>query len=83
MFLVELIGKLLIVAILIRALMTWFAPVRPGGMYWMVAHGLDRLTEPVIGPIRRRLPTFGGFDWAPLVAIVVVYLVMSIVLWVL
>ena len=77
------LGKILIVAILARALMSWFAPVRPGGTYWMVAHGLDRLTEPVIGPIRRRLPTWGGFDWAPLIGIVVVYLVMAVLVWVL
>ncbi len=82
-FLVELIGKLLILAILVRALMTWFSPARPGGGFWMVAHALDRVTEPVVAPIRRRLPSWGGFDLAPLVGIVVVYVVMSVVVWVL
>jgi YggT family protein len=36
---------------------------------------LDRLTEPVLRPIRRVLPRFGGLDLSPVVLILVLWLV--------
>ena len=35
--------------------------------------GLNRLLEPLYGPIRRVLPPMGGPDLAPLVALIAVY----------
>ncbi|SPJ23429.1 YggT family protein [Palleronia abyssalis] len=35
--------------------------------------GLNRLLEPLYGPIRRILPPMGGLDLAPLVALIAVY----------
>ena len=35
--------------------------------------GLNRLLEPLYGPIRRMLPAMGGVDLAPLVLLVAVY----------
>ena len=35
--------------------------------------GLNRLLEPLYGPIRRVLPPMGGLDLAPLVALIAVY----------
>jgi YggT family protein len=35
--------------------------------------GLNRLLEPVYGPIRRRLPAMGGLDLAPLIFILGLY----------
>ena len=32
-----------------------------------VAEFLYRITEPLLGPIRRRLPNFGGLDISPLI----------------
>jgi YggT family protein len=40
-----------------------------------VAEFLYRITEPVLGPIRRRLPNFGGLDISP---IIVFFLLMLI-----
>ena len=39
------------------------------GQIW---YGLNRLLEPLYGPIRRLLPQMGGLDLAPLVVIVTV-----------
>jgi YggT family protein len=36
-------------------------------------YGLNRLLEPIYGPIRRVLPNMGGLDLAPLVALIAVY----------
>ncbi|QFU10093.1 YGGT family protein [Rhodobacteraceae bacterium THAF1] len=35
--------------------------------------GLNRLLEPLYGPIRRILPQMGGLDLAPLVALIGIY----------
>jgi YggT family protein len=35
--------------------------------------GLNRLLEPVYGPIRRRLPSMGGLDLAPLIVFLGIY----------
>lgn len=35
--------------------------------------GLNRLLEPIYGPIRRVLPQMGGLDLSPLVALLAVY----------
>lgn len=35
--------------------------------------GLNRLLEPIYGPIRRVLPNMGGLDLSPLVALLGVY----------
>lgn len=40
--------------------------------------GLNRLLEPIYGPIRRILPATGGLDLAPLVVILGVYAVRII-----
>lgn len=36
---------------------------------YMVADSLQRITEPALRPIRRRLPDFGGLDLSPIVLI--------------
>ena len=38
-----------------------------------VWYGLQRLLEPIYGPIRRILPPMGGLDLAPLVALLAIY----------
>ncbi|MEM8822565.1 MAG: YggT family protein [Pseudomonadota bacterium] len=42
--------------------------------------GLNRLLEPVYGPIRRVLPNMGGLDLAPLVAILGIFVVRTILI---
>lgn len=40
---------------------------------------LYRLTEPVLGPIRRVLPTFGAIDISPLVALLAVWFLQRLI----
>ena len=40
------------------------------GQIW---YGLNRLLEPLYGPIRRILPNMGGIDLSPLVALLGIY----------
>ena len=41
-------------------------------------YGLNRLLEPIYGPIRRMLPPMGGLDLAPLVALIALYAIRII-----
>ena len=56
---------------LARVLMSWFNP----NPYNPIVDAIYRLTEPVLRPIRRVLPSMGGFDLSPLVVFfVLIYL---------
>jgi len=61
------LASVLVWAIIIRALMSWFVPQESTSL----SRILVEVTEPVLGPIRRVLPSFGGFDLSPIIAIVV------------
>lgn len=41
-------------------------------------NGLNRLLEPVYGPIRRRLPEMGGLDLAPLIVLIAIYILETV-----
>ncbi|CAM5777082.1 YggT family protein [Labrys miyagiensis] len=40
---------------------------------------LYRLTEPVLAPIRRRLPDFGALDLSPFVVILLIYFIQRVI----
>jgi YggT family protein len=47
---------------------------------YMFADSFQRLTEPMLRPIRRRLPDLGGVDISPLVLILALYFVRYVIL---
>jgi YggT family protein len=56
--------------LIIRALISWVNP----DPWNPIVQFLHRATEPVLAPIRRRLPTWRtGIDLSPLVAILAIY----------
>jgi YggT family protein len=60
---------LLIFAIFARALASWFVRDGRGALMGF----LTDVTEPVLGPLRRIIPTGMGVDFSPMVAILVLY----------
>ena len=54
--------------IIVRALLSWVNPDR----YNPIVQFLYRVTEPVLRPIRRRLPMEMGLDFSPLVVILAI-----------
>lgn len=60
-------------AIIGRALMSWF----DRGMRSPVAQFLVQLTEPIIAPIRKVLPSAGMIDFSPMVAILLIYVLQQ------
>jgi YggT family protein len=75
-FLVATVAQVLILAIIARTVLSWF----PG---WRalspITTLLDEVTTPILGPIRRRLPAFGGVDLSPLVAVLLIGVIESLV----
>ena len=68
--LLELVITAYIWIIIARAIISWVSP----DPYNPIVRFLTRVTEPVLRPIRYRLPTLAmGLDLAPMVVILVLY----------
>ena len=65
--------QILLVAILIRVVLTWF-PVDPSNPIIRV---LYEVTEPVLAPFRRVIPRIGMFDLSPIAAMLVIQVILS------
>ena len=76
-FLVTVIAQVLILVLIARVILSWLPRI---GVLTPVATLLDGITEPILSPIRRRLPFFGGLDLSPLVALLLISVVEALVL---
>ena len=63
---------LLIFALILQAVLSWVNPSAP------IAPLLERLTDPLLAPIRRHLPRLGGVDLSPLVLILLAQVILSL-----
>jgi YggT family protein len=65
-----------------RIILSWF-PIDSGSVVASVFGFLYAVTEPVLGPIRRVIPPMGmggmGFDFSPLIVILVVSLLRGVI----
>jgi YggT family protein len=60
--------------IIVRAIISWVNP----DPYNPLVRFLNSVTEPVLYPIRRRLPVFlGGFDFSPVLVIMAIIFIQS------
>jgi len=62
----------LIVAIIIRSLMSWFT-IDPKNI---LVNVVQTITEPILAPLRRILPRLNMFDLSPMVAIILLYVII-------
>jgi uncharacterized protein YggT (Ycf19 family) len=69
-----------VVIILARVVLSYF-PIREGSPLEPVSRVVRALTEPVLGPLRRVMPTVGlgrmAFDFSPLVVLIVLEIIAS------
>jgi len=56
-----------------RAVISWVNP----DPYNPIVRFLTSATEPILYPIRRRLPMLGGIDFSPIIAILVIIFLQS------
>lgn len=66
---------LLIIAVVARSLMSWF----PNAQGSALARALDRVTEPLIAPVRRVVPRMGMIDLSPMIVIIALTVVQSLI----
>ncbi|WP_271951835.1 YggT family protein [Ruegeria faecimaris] len=63
--------------ILAHVIMSWLINFQVLNLHQQLVaqiwYGLNRLLEPIYGPIRRVLPAMGGLDLTPLVVLIGVY----------
>jgi len=74
--LIDLLFTVLTLLLVGRALLSWFDP----GMNSSVGKILFDVTEPILGPIRRVLPSAGGIDFSPIIAIIALQFIRRIIL---
>lgn len=63
---------LLVGALLLQVLLSWVNPHAP------IAPMLDMLTQPLLAPLRKRLPQPGGIDLSPLIVILIAQIALTI-----
>ena len=72
---VQLLGYVLWFLLIARVVTSWMTPTGGGGLVAFIYQA----TEPILSPIRRLVPPSGGLDWAPLIAMLVLGLLLRVV----
>jgi len=77
--LLDIVVNLYMWCFIISAIMSWliaFNVINTSNRFiYMAGNTLYRLTEPMLQPIRNLLPNFGGIDFSPLIAILLLLFV--------
>ncbi len=74
--LLSLFLNIFLFAILIQIIVSWINP----GSNNPIMSLIQTITEPVMGPARRVIPSIGGLDLSPLVAILVIQLLKMLII---
>lgn len=80
--LVNTIINIYIWIVIIQVVLSWLVAFRVINMHnqfvYAVSNALYRLTEPILGRIRRFLPDLGGIDLSPVILILLLYFGQSL-----
>jgi YggT family protein len=71
---VTILCQVIAIIIFVRAILSWFA-TSPNSQ---VVLFLDRITEPILAPLRRIVPRLGMVDITPMIAIIILLLIASL-----
>ena len=69
------LAQVLTIAIVARSLMSWF----PGAAANPIGKFVIEITEPLLAPLRRVIPSLGMMDISPIVAIVILQVIASVI----
>jgi len=59
---------LAMVVVIARAILSWVSP----DPYNPIVRIINQLSEPMLYPVRKRIPYFGGIDFSPIVVLLVI-----------
>jgi len=65
--------------VLVARAITSFFPVTPGTTFAQIVDVLYKLTEPVLGPVRKIIPPLGMFDMSFLVVVIGIQVFSAVV----
>ena len=74
-YLLDSLLKIYCYIIIVRAIISWVNP----NPYNPLVRLIRGLTDPVLEPIRRLLPDMGGLDISPFVALLIIWILMSLI----
>lgn len=81
---IAMVINLYIWVVIISAIMSWLIVFdvvnRRNRAVYMVADSLQRLTDPVLRPIRKALPDLGGLDVSPVILILGLIFLRNVVI---
>ena len=80
MMLLDVVWFIVIAHVIMSWLINFNVLNRNQPLVWQIWTGLNRLLEPLYGPIRRILPDMGGLDLAPLIVLLGVYAVRVVLI---
>ena len=66
------------ILVLVWCIISWI-PRRPDGILNDIAAALDKIVSPYLGLFRRFIPPFGGIDFSPVVALLVLQVIEQVV----
>ncbi len=70
------------IAIFARVILSFVSPLtgsRPHPIFLTAMRLVNQITEPILGPVRKSLPSFGGFDFSPMVVLIVLVVLGGVV----
>ena len=74
-FIVDSLIGLVILAMVVNAILSWLVAFDVVNMrnrfIYQLTRFLDAVTRPILGPVQRFIPPFGGVDISPIVVIIV------------
>jgi YggT family protein len=72
----------ILIAMVVVSWLTAFNIInRQNNFVRQLSYALYRLTEPVLGPIRRFMPDLGGLDISPVIAILILQFIRYLVIY--
>ena len=73
---IQVLFQVLTLAILARVLISWF-PISRDSLLVTILYDV---TEPILGPLRRVIPSLGNIDISPIVALVLLQILQGLLL---
>ena len=72
---IQTIRTIVYILVILKVVLSYFMdPFHP------FRRSIDQLLDPVLKPIQQVVPTFGGFDFSPLILIIIVNILSSVLI---